>query len=126
MSNTRVDIDGLADAVMEGLTEYAELATDSMKDAVTKAAKTCKSEIAANAPKHTGKYAKSWTTKVTKENSNTKEITVYSKKPGLPHLLEHGHAKVGGGRVTGHAHIAPAEEKAEKQLEQDIKKALEG
>ena len=40
MSRSRVTIDSLADAVMEGLTEYADLATDDMKVAVRKAGKT--------------------------------------------------------------------------------------
>ena len=38
----KVTIDGLRDAVMEGLKEYAGLAADDMKDAVKK---TAKSEI---------------------------------------------------------------------------------
>ncbi len=44
----------------------------------------------------------------------------------LAHLLEFGHAKRGGGRVPGKAHIAPAEEKGIRELEQEIQKALEG
>ena len=120
----RVSIDQMADAIMEGLTEYAELAADQMKAAVTKSAKNVKGEISANAPKRTGKYAGSWTTKTTKESSDALEITVYSKKPGLPHLLEHGHAKRGGGRVAGIPHIAPAEQHGIEELEQEIERSL--
>ena len=126
MSNTRVNIDGLASAVMEGLENYAKLSTEGMKESVKKSAKLCKSEISANAPTGTGAYKKSWTTKTTGESSNSLQVTVYSKRPWQPHLLEHGHAKRGGGRVSARPHIAAAEEKAEKQLEQDIRKALEG
>ena len=97
-----------------------------MKAAVKKASKQCKSDISSGAPVRTGRYAKSWRTKVTEESSNSLTITVYSSVPGLPHLLEHGHAKRGGGRVAGRTHIAPAEEAAGELLEDEIKKALEG
>ena len=53
-----VDIDDLAAAVMEGLEEYVELADAEMKKAVRKTAAQVKKEIAANAPKRTGEYAK--------------------------------------------------------------------
>lgn len=123
MSKT-VSVDQMAAAIMEGLTEYADLSTEQVKAAVKKSAKTVKNEISANAPKRTGGYAGSWTSKTTKENSDALEITVYSKKPGLPHLLEHGHAKRGGGRVAARPHIAPAEHHGIEQLEREIERSL--
>lgn len=127
MSSDRVRIDSLAAAVMSGLTEYADLATDDLKKAVRKAGTTVRKEIEANAPKDSGTYAKSWSVKNTRETSNSLELTVYSKnRYQLAHLLEFGHAKRGGGRVTGKAHIAPAEETAVSTLEQEITKALGG
>lgn len=126
MSSDRVTIDGMAAAIMEGLQEYADLATDDMKAAVRKAGNTVKKDIQANAPKRTGAYSKSWAVKTTKETSNTLELTVHSRnKYQLAHLLEFGHAKRGGGRTKAQAHIAPAEEAGEKQLEQDIERALQ-
>lgn len=125
MADQRVSIDGLADAIMEGLTEYAELATDEMKAAVKKAGNTVKQEISANAPERTGRYAKSWRTKTTKESSNALEVTVYSpSRYMLAHLLEHGHAKRGGGRVAARPHIVPAEQHGIEQLEQEIERSL--
>ena len=120
-----VSIDRMADAIMEGLTEYAELATDKMKAAVKKSAKTVKEDIKGSAPVLTGRYAKSWSTKTTKESSNALEITVYSpSRYMLAHLLEHGHAKRGGGRVTARPHIAAAEQHGIEQLEQEIERSL--
>ena len=121
-------IDAMADEIMKGLTEYADLADTSMKKAVRKTAKSAKSvkdEISSNAPKRTGAYSKSWTSKKTKENSHSLEMTVHSKnRYQLAHLLEKGHAKRGGGRVSGKPHIAPAEENGVQLLEHLIEGAL--
>ena len=122
-----VTVDNLAEEIMKGLTEYKDLATADMKTAVRKAGKSVKKDIQANAPKKTGAYSKSWTVKTTKETSESLELTVHSpKKYQLAHLLEKGHAKRGGGRTKAIPHIAPAEEKAAKDLEADIKRALGG
>ena len=120
-------IDNLAKTIMEGLQEYADVASADVKTAVRKAGKNVKTEISANAPKRTGAYAKSWAVKTEKETAHSLEVVVHSKnRYHIAHLLEHGHAKRGGGRVAGIPHIAPAEEKAVKQLEEDIVKKLGG
>lgn len=125
MSN-RIRIDQLADAVMSNLTKYSDIAADEMKQAVKRAGVTVRKEIQASAPKDTGAYAKSWTVKNIRESSNALEIVVHSKnRYQLAHLLEFGHAKRGGGRVPGRAHIAPAEEKGIHQLEEDIERGLQ-
>ena len=120
-----VRIDDLANEVMEGLQEYADLATDSMKAAVKKTGNTVKTDISANAPERTGRYAKSWRTKTTRESSSALEITVYSPtRYMLAHLLEHGHAMRNGGRVAAKVHIAPAEQDGIEQLETEIGRTL--
>ena len=118
-------IDNLADEIMAGLQEYAELADDAMKKAVKKTATSVKKEISANAPKDTGAYGKSWTTKKVNENSHSLQMTVHSKNHyQLAHLLEKGHAKRNGGRVQGKPHIAPAEEHGAELLESLIAEEL--
>ncbi|MCD8326532.1 MAG: HK97 gp10 family phage protein [Lachnospiraceae bacterium] len=127
MSSQTVSIDELADAINEGLEEYAALAADEMKSAVKKTAKAVKENISANAPVKTGAYAKSWTTKATTETSQSLEMTVYSKnRYQLAHLLEKGHANRNGGRTRAIPHIAPAEAEGETMLTELIEKALEG
>ncbi len=119
--------DKLAAEIMDGLRDYADLATADMKKAVRKAGASVRKKISATAPENTGAYAKSWTTKKTRESSNSLEVTVYSKnRYQLAHLLEFGHAKRNGGRVSAKPHIAPAEEEGIQILEREIKKALEG
>ena len=125
MSSNRVTIDQMASVIMEGLQDYADLATDDLKAAVKKAGTTVRKQIQATAPSDTGKYAKSWSVKNTKETSNSLEVTVYSKnRYQLTHLIEFGHAKRGGGRVAGRAHIAPAEQAGIEELEKEIERSL--
>lgn len=115
----------MADEIMKGLTEYADLVAEDMKSAVKKASTTAKNEIKENAPVRTGAYAKSWATKTTKETSDSLEMTVYSSnRYQLAHLLEHGHANRGGGRTKAIPHIAPAEETASNQLQEDIERSI--
>ena len=125
MSNRKVKIDDLTDAVMERLMEYNDLAAGTVKKAVKAAGTTVRNEIRQNAPEQTGRYAKSWTSKTTAESATSMQVTVYSpSRYMLAHLLEHGHAKRGGGRVRAIPHITPAEEVGAEQLEQDILRGL--
>lgn len=122
---TRINVDQLAATVMKELENYADTTTDGVKAAVKKAADTVKKEISAGAPVRTGKYAKSWATKTTAESSHALEITVHSRnRYQLAHLLEHGHAKRGGGRVAARPHIAAAEEHGIEELEREIERSV--
>ena len=123
MSRT-VNIDEMADAINEGLKEYATLATE-VKKAVRKSAKTVKEQIQSGAPSRTGRYKESWVATKQSESSQSLQMVVHSKnRYQLAHLLEKGHAKRGGGRVAGRPHIAPAEQAGIEQLQSLIEKAL--
>ena len=125
MATDRVKIDQMAHVIMEGLQEYADLATDDLKKAVKKAGDEAKKDIQNNAPVKTGAYKKSWTVKTTKETSNAMEVVVHSRnRYQLAHLLEFGHAKRGGGRTKAIPHIAPAEQRAAEILEREVEAAL--
>lgn len=124
MANT-VRVDQLANVIMQGLTDYADAQSEMVKHSVKDVSKEVKKEISANAPKRTGAYKKSWATKKTKETSNSLTMTVHSKnRYQIAHLLEHGHAKRGGGRVAAIPHIAPAEEHGATLLQQKIERGL--
>ena len=122
----RIRPEGLENAVMDCLEDYSKVLTDGLKKSVKDAAKTVKDEISANAPRLTGKYAASWTTKVTKQSTYEMEVTVHSKnRYQIAHLLENGHAMRNGGRVAARVHIAPAEEKGIEQLEKEVERMIQ-
>ena len=122
---TKVSIDQMASVIMDGLKEYADLATDDLKAAVKTTGNEVRKQIQSTAPKASGKYSKSWSVKTTKESSNGMEVTVYSRnRYQLAHLLEFGHAKRGGGRVAARPHIAAAEQAGIESFEQAIERSL--
>lgn len=71
-----------------------------------------------------GDYVKGWTVTEVKNAHYTSAVIHNKKLPGLPHLLEHGHALVAGGRVVGQVqgreHIANVEEELIKQFEDEV------
>ena len=126
MSRT-VSIDEMDNAIMEELEKYADLAADELKAAVKETAASVRKDIQAGAPVDTGKYKKSWSVKNVREDSESIELVVHSRKRyQIAHLLEHGHAKRGGGRVAAKPHIASAEQRGNEKLVQTIEQKLKG
>ena len=120
-----IKAENLADAVMDGLKDYARLATDDLKAAVKEAGQFARKELRTTAPKKTGAYRKSWTYKVIGETANTINVTVHSKdRYRLTHLLENGHAKRGGGRVKAIPHISVAQDNAVEKMTKSIERSL--
>lgn len=73
----------------------------------------------------TGVYMKGFSYKVDKRNHNCVGEVGNSLKPGLVHLLEKGHATIGGGHVRAYPHVAEAAEDAFKVYEKEIDRAVE-
>lgn len=116
-----ISIDDLADTLAEELAGYSQEVTDDLKREVKQVAKEMVAELKATSPRDSGDYASGWTSTTESEGRNTVQVRVHNrKKPTLTHLLENGHAKVNGGRVEGKAHIGPAEQAAEKRLENKV------
>lgn len=96
-------------------------------EVVPEVAKEAAKKLRSTSPKgRTGRYAKSWAVKQEKGRMQVL-ATVYAKAPGYrqAHLLEHGHAKRGGGRVSAIEHIKPVEEWAINEAEDRIIEGLE-
>lgn len=123
---TKTPLDKLESAIAKMLTEYGEEITENVRTLVPKVAKTGASALrdtSRNSFGGSGAYARGWTSAAENGRMYT-TATIYNKKPGLPHLLEHGHAKRGGGRVPGTVHIAPIEQEIAENFEKELEATL--
>lgn len=109
------------------LTKYGDEVAENIQKVTKEIARKGAKAVRQNAQsdfKGTGKYAAGWTSQA-KEGRYSSQGIIYNRaKPGLPHLLEHGHAKRGGGRTDGRVHIAPVEQEVIKSFEEAIKEKL--
>lgn len=119
-----VSADRFAEALNKILKEYQEDTTKNINQLAKKFAQKGAKEVKSASGQFggSGKYASGWTSKYEEGRLSAQGIIYNSKTPGLPHLLENGHAKRGGGRVAGRTHIAPVEE----MLVTEFMKAVEG
>lgn len=117
-----IKVDDLAGEIVLAVRTYTEEVGEAIEEAVKETAQALATDLRETSPKDTGEYAKGWTAR--KEGPG-RYVVYNKKKPQLTHLLEHGHAKAGGGRVEGIPHIKPAEERHVPQLERKIAQILE-
>lgn len=113
MARTRITVDKLGAEIDKIMTQYAdEIKTDldTVKKKVAQKGATALKNESKNTFDGTGKYASGWTSTIVKHPHYTSAVIYNKKLPGLPHLLEHGHAMKGGGRVSGRVHIAKVED----------------
>lgn len=118
--------DQLASAITKVLEEYAGEVTVGTKEAVkevTKAGAKAVRQASKKAFGGTGEYAKSWTYKVETDRVGATGV-IYSKKPGLPHLLENGHMLRNGRFWPGKPHISTIEEQIVEDFEKEVMKGL--
>lgn len=125
MASRKITADNLGEAIAEILEEYGDEVQKDMDSVVKDVGKAGVKAIksASGVFGGTGKYRKGWTSQTDTERYGS-TVTIYNRTPGLPHLLENGHAKRGGGRVPGKTHIAPVEQELIKQFEEQIEKAV--
>ena len=122
----KTTVDTLAEDIQKILEESGEEVTKLTKETVKKVAQKGVQALKSNSGMFggTGKYASGWSSKVEEGRLNTTATLYNAKVPGLPHLLENGHAKRGGGRVSGRTHIAPVEAEIERIFTQELEAGL--
>ncbi len=136
MSANTIQIDQFASAIKDILKDYTDEVTTVAKEVTRETGKKVQKQIKDTAPVGPdrmkgdvkikgGKYAKSWRVKSVLETSTKLELVVHSPtRYMLAHLLEHGHAKRGGGRVAAIPHLAPAEQSGTEYMEKEIERRL--
>lgn len=126
----KTPIDKLSNDISKILAEYGDEVKENVAEISVEIAKKGAQALKSNSkqmfPNGTGLYASGWSVetsgKVHRQVSWSNII--YNKYPGMPHLLENGHAKRGGGRVAGRAHIAPVEQELIEQYTREITEKL--
>ena len=108
------------------LDKYGDDVKEVTDRLVKRAGKEARDKLQQTSPKKSGIYAKSWATAEFESSVLGAWVTVYNKKkPGLAHLLEHGHALRNGGRTRAFPHIKPVEEEVKQELEKNLRQAIE-
>ncbi len=121
-----IKIDQLAAEIAKELSKYSQEVVEKVNISGEKVGKAAVKQLRQTSPKKTGKYAKSWTMSTEKAIGQPHKRIIHAKAPHyrLTHLLEHGHAKVGGGRVEGRPHIRPAEEEVIREFTREVEEAI--
>lgn len=134
MSNKKVSVDELSNVILEYLENFKDVTEEACERGVLETADQAVKELHSAHPAGSGnyrswdKYNSGWKKRSSKMKTKEKGIlaTVYNEKYyRLTHLLEKGHALVGGGRTQAFPHIAPVEEKCDEDLIKNIKKNIE-
>ena len=116
-----------AEIVQGYLYDFRDDVAEATFEAIEEVSKESVKRLKSTSPKKTGKYAKGWTRKLDKGRVSVGAV-VYGKKPetyAVAHLLEHGHAKRGGGRTEPVPHIKEVEQWAITETEDRILRKLE-
>lgn len=117
-------ISGFSKAVGDIVNKYGDDVRYALEDAIKDTAREAQKELRQTSPKRTGDYAAGWRSENT-GNRIAPSQTIYNQKPGLPHLLEFGHAKRGGGRTKAQPHIAPVSDNIPEMIEEKLRRLLE-
>lgn len=113
------------------LDEFGKEAEKDVYQAFEQVGKETVNKLKQSSPKKSGDYAKGWRFKWIKERGKVIEGVVHnSTHYQLTHLLENGHDVYnyeGGsyGRTRGIKHIQPADDWAQNELDEEIRRRLE-
>ena len=128
--NKKVTVDKLSKEIAEYMSNFVDVTEEACEKGVLETADDVIKALRRANPSESGKYGswdaynKGWTVrkKVKKRHVGILSVIWNQDHYRLTHLLEKGHAKVNGGRTRAFPHIAPVEERADKELIANIRK----
>lgn len=129
----KVKVDQLAKEIEKTLEDFVGVTEEACDKGVLETANDAVQALRDAHPAGSGKYQSwdeynsGWTKRKSGQKTRLKGIqaTIWNEKHyQLTHLLEKGHALVGGGRTAAFPHIAPVAEKCEDELVQNIRKHI--
>jgi hypothetical protein len=122
-------IDEMADLIAEYMSNFSEDVNEGVKNAVDIVASEVDAVIKANVTfeEPSGKYVKAFRIKSVFEGRFNKGKTwhVANGQYRLTHLLEKGHAKIGGGRTDAFKHIEFGNDLAVRRMQELSEEAVE-
>lgn len=111
----------LAGTIVEYLSKWSDDVEDALKKTYEQVGKESVDRLKRTAPNRTGQYGSGWT----KRKQGEGQVVYNRKRPGLTHLLEHGHLTRSGRRtVPGQKHIEPVDDFIADELVKALEKAL--
>lgn len=121
--NKKAPSDRLASEIKGILAEYQVSVTEEVREAVKKVTSAGAKALRAESKRAfggSGRYAKGWKSRLV-TGARTKQGIIYNADvPGLPHLLEYGHANRNGGRTPGRIHIKTIEDQIVNEFEKEV------
>ena len=123
-----VGVGELGEAVAQLLDEYGDRAMQAILQAAPRAAREARKSLKASSPRgsHSRHYAEGWAVQTQSGRLGIRVVVHNKQKPGLTHLLEHGHANRGGGRTSARPHIAAVNQAAQEQFVREVEARLKG
>ncbi|MEN6391085.1 MAG: hypothetical protein ABFD04_11770 [Syntrophomonas sp.] len=120
-----INIDQLAAEIAQGLADYSQDVVEKVNISGERVGKAAVKKLKAVKFKTGGEYSKSWRLKTEPEVGQPNKQIIHNKDHyRLTHLLEKGHAKVGGGRVEGIPHIRPVEEEVIRDFTAEVEEVI--
>ncbi|QIW19054.1 HK97 gp10 family phage protein [Bacillus thuringiensis] len=109
-----------ASEIARELQRYADVVEEELENEIDEIGDIAVGKLKQGSPKKTGGYRKGW-----RKKKDGTSVVIHNTKGQLTHLLENGHAKVGGGRVPAQVHIRPVEEYVIDELPRRIERAIQ-